>query len=238
MSSPDGDRYAVQRRLMIHKQLSARGIHDERVLQAMEDVPRHRFVLERNRDDAYGDGPLPIGHGQTISQPYMVAAMLQALGLKGDERVLEVGTGSGYQAALLGRLAREVFTIERIGPLVEGARRALDEIGADNVVVVEGDGSLGLPEHAPFDAIVVAAGMPRIHDSMKDQLADCGRLAAPVGDRDQQVLVLIRKEGDRLIETRTTPCIFVPLLGSGGWPVPPGDPHGSPKGDGPRRVFR
>ena len=236
MSVAEDDRTAVERRRMVKKQISGRGIRDPRVLEAMEAVPRHRFVAGRLRKDAYADGPLPIGHGQTISQPFMVATMTQALELQGGERVLEVGTGSGYQAAILGRLGGEVFSVERIEPLAERARRALVDVGARNVTVVVGDGSLGLAAHAPFDAILVAAGMPELHEGLQGQLVDGGRLAAPVGSREKQELVVVRKEGERIVESRSTPCIFVPLIGAGGWPEPSNGGQGSPRGGRSRRV--
>ncbi len=236
MSAAEDDRTARQRRRMVRKQLERRGIRDPRVLEAMQDVPRHRFVAERFRKDAYADGPLPIGHGQTISQPFMVAAMTQALELLGDERILEVGTGSGYQAAILGRLGREVFTVERIEPLAERARRALADLGVENVTVLVGDGSLGIAEHAPFDAILIAAGMPELHETLRGQLADGGRLAAPVGTREKQELILVRKEGERIVESRSTPCVFVPLIGAGGWPEPSNGDQSSPRGRPPNEI--
>jgi protein-L-isoaspartate(D-aspartate) O-methyltransferase len=217
MKEPSEERFAVLRRRMVEKQIRSRGIRDERLLQAMEKVPRHLFVGDAYRIDAYGDTPLPIGQGQTISQPYMVAAMTEILALRGDERVLEVGTGSGYQAAILGRLAREVYTVERIASLTLRARGVLEDLGADNVKVLERDGSLGLAEHAPYDAILVAAGVRRIPEALPAQLADGGRLAVPVGGPDRQVLVLLRREGETFRESRLTPCVFVPLIGEGGW---------------------
>jgi protein-L-isoaspartate(D-aspartate) O-methyltransferase len=211
------ERYTVLRHRMVQRQIRNRGVRDERLLGAMEDVPRHLFVGEAYRGDAYSDTPLPIGRGQTISQPYMVAAMTECLALQGSEVVLEVGTGSGYQAAILAKLARKVYTVERIPRLASRAREVLGQVGATNVVALEGDGSVGLAEHAPYDAILIAAGVRRIPEAILPQLADGGRLAVPVGGRDHQVLVLVRRSGDDFQESRLTPCVFVPLIGQGGW---------------------
>jgi len=199
------------------------GIRDERVLAAMERVPRHLFVPEHIRHLAYDDTPLPIGHGQTISQPYIVALMTQALELDGDEKVLEVGTGSGYQTAILCELAREVFSVERIPELAEGAKERLAELGYRNVRIRVGDGSLGWPEEAPFDRIIVTGALPKLPDPLWEQLADGGRLVAPIGGRFEQYLWLYVKEGGRPRRRALCPCSFVPIVGAAGWPERPRD---------------
>ncbi len=193
------------------------GIEDERVLSAMEKIPRHLFVPEHLRHLAYEDSPLPIGHGQTISQPYIVALMTQALELKGDEKVLEVGTGSGYQTAILCELSREVFSIERIPELAEGARRRLEELGYRNFHIRVGDGTLGWPEEAPFDRIIVTGGLPEVPRPLEEQLREGGRLVAPIGGRFDQDLCLFLKEKGRLRRRVLCPCTFVPIIGSHGW---------------------
>jgi protein-L-isoaspartate(D-aspartate) O-methyltransferase len=202
---------------MIDRQLRARDVADERVLEAMARVPRERFVPAELRARAYEDAALPIGHGQTISQPYMVARICEELGLRGSERVLDVGTGSGYQAAVLAELAREVHTIERIPELAEQARANLAAAGVENVTVHVGDGTLGLPEHAPFQAIAVAAAAPEPPPSLYDQLTVGGRLVVPVGCRSgQELLVVVRSpEGPAVL--RSVPCRFVPLVGEEGF---------------------
>ena len=203
---------------MIETQLVRRDITDARVLDAFRALPREAFVPDRMGELAYEDSPLPIGEGQTISQPYIVALTLQALQLRGDERVLEIGTGSGYAAALLGLLAKEVFTIERIASLAETARKHLAAAGIENVAVIEGDGSLGLPRHAPFDAIAVAAAGPRVPETLREQLAIGGRLVIPVGDDDGQHLVRVtRVAEDRWTEERLLRVTFVPLIGAEAW---------------------
>jgi protein-L-isoaspartate(D-aspartate) O-methyltransferase len=205
------------RHYMVQTQLRARGIRDERVLKAFMEIPRHKFVLPEDEDMAYEDHPLPIGFGQTISQPFMVATITEALMLRGDEKVLEVGAGSGYQAAILGKLCREVYAIERIPELAERAKRTLLELGYSNVHIVVGDGTLGLPEHAPYDAIVVSAGAPDIPPTLIEQLADKGRLVIPVGSPYSQILVRVIKDGVRLKHEKICPCVFVPLVGEYGW---------------------
>jgi protein-L-isoaspartate(D-aspartate) O-methyltransferase len=202
----------------IDEQLIARGITDARVLDAMRRVPREAFMPESARRDAYADRAQPIGAGQTISQPYMVAAMTEALRLTGAERVLDVGTGSGYQAAVLAGLAREVITIERVPELAETARARLARLGYANVIVVVGDGTLGVPAHAPFDGILVAAGAPRAPATLKAQLSgDGGRLVIPIGPAEQQWLTVIVRSGDVFAEAIGIGCVFVPLLGQEGW---------------------
>ncbi len=205
---------------MVEQQLRNRDVADERVLDAMERVPRHDFVPEGLRDRAYDDAALPIGSGQTISQPYMVARICEALSLHGGERVLDVGTGSGYQAAVLAELAGEVHTIERLPELAEAARRSLQEAGyGDRVHVHVGDGTLGLPEQAPFDAIAVAAAAPELPASLYDQLEPRGRLVVPVGKRHGQQLQLIVRSPEGPAVVRSVSCRFVPLLGEEGFAV-------------------
>jgi protein-L-isoaspartate(D-aspartate) O-methyltransferase len=203
---------------MVDDQLRRRDIVDQRVLDAMERVPRELFVPDGERRRAYDDAALPIGYGQTISQPYMVARICEVLGLRGDERVLDVGSGSGYQAAVLAELAGEVFTIERIPELAEQARANLAAAGYENVSVRVGDGTLGLPEHAPFDAIAVAAAAPGLPPQLYDQLEARGRLAVPVGGRGGQRLELIVRSPEGPAVVRSVPCRFVPLVGEGGFP--------------------
>jgi len=210
--------YSISRRRMVDEQLVARGIRDPRVLAAMRDIPRHLFVEEALRSQAYGDAPLPIGHRQTISQPYMVAVMTEALQLGGDERVLEIGTGSGYQAAVLAKLVRRVYSVERIPELARNARRVLDALGLINVNIKVTDGTYGWEEQAPFDAIMVTAGAPSVPESYTRQLAVGGRLVIPVGDRGEQSLMRItRQDEDRCTEERLLACRFVPLVGGQGW---------------------
>ncbi len=202
---------------MVERQLAERGIRDERVLAAMRRVPRHLFVPEAERAQAHEDSPLPIGQGQTISQPYIVAYMLQALHLSGDEKVLEIGTGSGYQAALLGELAKEVHTVERFADLAEQAKRVLTQLGYQNVHVHHADGSAGLPDHAPYDAIIVAAGAPIVPQPLLKQLAPGGRLLLPVGEPGHQVLQLWTRRGGEFDREDLVPVAFVPLVGAHGW---------------------
>jgi protein-L-isoaspartate(D-aspartate) O-methyltransferase len=202
---------------MVEEQLRARGIRDERVLAAMAKVPRERFIAGEDAGNAYGDYPLPIGEGQTISQPYIVAAMLEALEPRPEDRVLEVGTGTGYEAAILGELAAEVWTIERHSELAERARQILSELGYGNVHVVHGDGSVGLPQQAPFDKILVAAAAPGIPDALTEQLAEGGRFVIPVGTRLEQQVLLVRKLGGQTLVTAHDLCRFVPLVGEQGW---------------------
>ncbi len=200
------------RERMVAEQIAARGIHDERTLAALRKVPRHLFVPEAQRILAYGDHPLPIGHEQTISQPYIVAFMTEALGLTGGESVLEVGTGSGYQAAVVAEIAAHVYSVEIVEPLAVEAAERLRRLGYANVTVSAGDGYLGLPEHAPFDAILVTAAAPRIPEPLKGQLKDGGRLVIPVGDESQE-LVLVKRIGERFVESRILPVRFVPMTG-------------------------
>jgi len=213
-----GDADFAELRGRMAEDLRHMGISDPKVLAAMARVPRHRFVPEAQVAFAYADGPLPIGDGQTISQPYMVAAMTEALRLAGTERVLEVGTGSGYQCAVLAELAREVVTVERIAALSERAGAVLSDLGYDNVVRVVGDGTLGAPEHAPYDAIVVTAGGPEVPRPLLDQLAPGGRLVGPFGGREQQRLIRVRRTPQGRLEREVLgPCRFVDLVGAHGW---------------------
>lgn len=217
---PGGDnpnRFEAARRAMVDHQLRKRDIIDQRVLSAMATVPRHEFVVEELRDRAYEDSPLPIGNGQTISQPYIVAAMTSALRLNGTERVLEIGGGCGYQAAVLALLSKEVFTVELRADLATAAAERLQQLGFDNVHVHCGDGTLGLPELAPFDAILVAAAAPSMPPPLLAQLALGGRIVAPIGGTESQELQLVERH-DR--DYRMTPlegCRFVPLVGAHGW---------------------
>ena len=202
---------------MVDEQLRGRDIADERVLAAMERVPRELFVPPELRDRAYKDAALPIGSGQTISQPYMVARIVEELGLDGDEKVLDVGTGSGYQAAVLAQLGEQVHSIERIPELAEQARRNFEAAGVDNVAVHVGDGSRGLPQEAPFDAIAVAAAAPEFPQALYEQLKTGGRLVVPVGRRHGQRLEVIVRSPEGPAVLRSVPCRFVPLVGEEGF---------------------
>jgi protein-L-isoaspartate(D-aspartate) O-methyltransferase len=209
--------FATARNRMVDSQLVSRGIKDPTVLAVMRKIPRHRFVEEALISQAYGDHPLPIGEKQTISQPYIVALMTEALELKGTEHVLELGTGSGYQTAILAELAKKVYSIERMYSLSVKARRLLDELGYLNVVLKVGDGTLGWKEQAPFDAVMVTAGSPDVPQPLVDQLAVGGRLVIPVGDRYSQTLLKVvrAKEGIKKIDLGG--CRFVNLVGQHGW---------------------
>lgn len=209
---------AIARERMVADQLRARGITDPRVLTAMGRVPRHRFVEEALAARAYGDYPLPIGEKQTISQPYMVALMSQALELGGGERVLEVGTGSGYQTAILAELAAKVYSIERIRALADRARVILEELGYYNVLIRVGDGTLGWREEAPFDAVLVTAAAPEVPAPLVEQLKPGGRLVIPVGGMTAQVLKSLVKDADGAVrESELVGCVFVKLVGEQGW---------------------
>lgn len=219
------DPYPSARHRMVAEQLIERGITDPRVLQAMSEVPRHLFVPEEVRDQAYADGPLPIGENQTISQPFIVALMTQLLHLQGHETVLEIGTGSGYQAAILGSLARQVYSIERHEALAEQAARVLQELGYENLVVISGDGSRGLLAHGPYDGIIITAATPRVPKIILEQLADGGRLVLPAGgERGQMLERWTRRDarraggrGSRYKREKILPVAFVPLRGKLGW---------------------
>lgn len=215
----DGRDYAALRERMVARQIEDRGVDDPAVLAAMRAVPRELFVLGPYQQFAYDDTPLPIPANQTISQPYIVAFMIAALRLKPEDRVLEIGAGSGYAAAVLGRVAREVYTVERHFKLADYARARLAQLGYDNVWVRHGDGTLGWPEHAPYNGIIVAAGAPAVPESLRAQLAIGGRLVIPVGrSRHQQSLILIvRHDVDRFSEETLAPVAFVPLIGDEGW---------------------
>lgn len=213
------EQFAAQRRVMVEEQLRSRGIHDQRVLEAMERVPRHEFVAAEYESQAYEDHPIPIGNGQTVSQPYIVAAMLESLRISPGDVVLEVGTGSGYQTALLSHLAARVYSIERHPELAEEARCRVERLGYNNVMVFVGDGTQGLPEYAPFDAITVGAAAPRIPEPLLQQLRNGGRMILPVGTSDTQELWLVMKEDSGPKVTRMEPCRFVPLIGSEGFMV-------------------
>ncbi len=215
MSSPST--FEIYRERMVEEQLVARGIADQRVLDAMGTVPRHLFVEDAMQASAYSDFPLPIGSGQTISQPYIVALMTEALQLQGSERVLEIGTGSGYQAALLSRLCERVYTIERIDGLLGKARRVFDKLRYHNIVSRIDDGTSGWADQAPFDAIVVTAGGPKIPEPLLEQLADGGRLVIPVGNQGVQELQLVVKAGENMDVQTIEHVRFVDLIGTHGW---------------------
>ncbi|HET6571195.1 MAG TPA: protein-L-isoaspartate(D-aspartate) O-methyltransferase [Solirubrobacterales bacterium] len=202
---------------MVERQLRRRGIGDERVLAAMAEVPREEFVPPQARSRAYSDAALPIGAGQTISQPWIVAAICQALELRGEELVLEIGAGSGYSAAVLARLARRVIGIERHESLAGEARTALDRLGVDNVELLVGDGSRGLPERAPFEAIAVHATAPAPPRTLLGQLADGGRLVVPIAGESADMLTVFRRRGAELVREEIGPCRFVPLVGEEGF---------------------
>jgi protein-L-isoaspartate(D-aspartate) O-methyltransferase len=215
--APQADEYAAEREAMVTNQIELRGIRDPRVLAAMRAVPRHRFVSPHQADSAYHDAPLSIGMGQTISQPYIVALMSEMLELTGDERVLEIGTGSGYQAAILARLAAEVITVERFASLAQEARERLSELEVNNVRVEVGDGSLGWPDGAPYDAIIVTAASPEVPPPLQEQLAEGGRLVVPAGPRWTQQLIRVRRTRGRIKRETTIGVAFVPLIGEHGW---------------------
>ncbi|HEY7062152.1 MAG TPA: protein-L-isoaspartate(D-aspartate) O-methyltransferase [Chloroflexota bacterium] len=215
-------------------ELRREGVHDERVLAAIGEVRREEFVPPEHRANAYRNAPLPIGAGQTISQPLVVGLMTQALALQGTERVLEVGTGSGYQAAVLCRLAAQIVSVERFPELAERARAVLARIGCHNVEIHVSNGTLGWPEGAPYDAIIVTAGAPEVPQTLVEQLADGGRLVIPVGDRATQELVLVTRQGAATQTRRLGPVRFVPLVGEEGWPTDaPPDPDAPPSEPGP-----
>jgi protein-L-isoaspartate(D-aspartate) O-methyltransferase len=213
---PEG-RYARERDRMVDEHLASRGVSDPRVLAAMRQVPRHRFVQEALRVRAYGDHPLPIGEEQTISQPFIVGLMTSLLELSGREKVLEVGTGSGYQTAVLAELARRVCSIERLPRLAERARTILESLGYSNVWVRVGNGALGWPDEAPFDRIIVTAGGPAIPPPLVQQLADGGRMVLPVGASDNQVLTVVDNVGGEIRQRTHGECKFVKLVGKYAW---------------------
>ena len=210
--------YAGQRRKMVEEQLLERGIKDLALMEVMSRVPRHLFVDSSLQQRAYGDCPLPIGENQTISQPYIVASMTEALHLKGKERVLEIGTGSGYQTAILAEMASQVFTIERIRPIVQKTKVLLNSLRYENIVFKVFDGTYGWRDQSPFDAILISAATPSIPMALIEQLADKGRLVAPVGGRESQKLTVLSKVGSRLVSREKESCKFVPLIGKFAWP--------------------
>ena len=214
-SSTEGQ--AKLRERMVTEQLIARGIKDERVLAAMRKVPRHCFVPNESVENTYGDYPMSIGYGQTISQPYMVAVMTERLLLRGEERVLEIGTGTGYQSAVLAELAKEVFSIDRLSILAESARTLLEELEYKNIRIKSGDGTCGWPEFSPYDAIIVTAGTPSIPKPLVVQLREGGRMILPVGGNFSQVLTLVEKCKGKVKEVEFCGCVFVPLVGKYGW---------------------
>jgi len=213
----DEGRYARERERMVEEQLATRGVIDPRVLAVLRSVPRHRFVQEALRDRAYGDHPLPIGEEQTISQPFIVGLMSALLELTGQEKVLEVGTGSGYQTAVLAELARRVCSIERLPRLAERARGTLESLGYDNVWVRVGNGTLGWPDQAPFDRIIVTAGGPAVPPPLVQQLAEGGRMILPVGSADNQVLTIVENVGGEIRQRTQGECKFVKLVGKYAW---------------------
>ncbi|MEW6440693.1 MAG: protein-L-isoaspartate(D-aspartate) O-methyltransferase [bacterium] len=220
MSGENGDKareWARRRRSMVEHQLRSRGIRDERVLEAMSRVPRHRFVPEALQDYAYEDGPLGIGEGQTISQPYMVALMTECLDPQPQDHVLEIGTGSGYQTAVLAELVREVHSVERLAELADRASFLLSGLGYRNVWLQVGDGTLGVPERAPFQGILVTAGAPEVPAALLDQLAVDGRLVIPIGSPYHQTLYKVVREAAGHRREAVTGCVFVPLIGVQGW---------------------
>jgi protein-L-isoaspartate(D-aspartate) O-methyltransferase len=212
-----GDKFDLDRNQMVEEQLVYRGIRDHQVLTAMRKVPRHLFVPLNLRQSSYTDGPLAIGSGQTISQPYMVALMVELLALTGTEKVLELGTGSGYETAILAELCQSVVSIERMAALAQNAQKILAELGYTNVAIIVEDGTAGYAAQAPYQAIVVSAGAPSIPEALVEQLDEGGRLVIPVGDQYMQTLVVGIKKNGRLETQNNVNCTFVPLIGKAGW---------------------
>lgn len=202
---------------MVEEQIAARGVKDKRVIQAMLKIPRHHFVDEAMSESAYGDFPLPVGNGQTISQPYMVAIMTEKLELDEDSNVLEIGTGSGYQTAILAEICERVFTIERIGKLEKRARLKLEELGYSNIAFKIGDGTLGWSKFSPYDGILITAAAPKVPELLFSQLKESGRMVIPLGNSFSQVLTVVSKEDGERVEDRYFGCTFVPLIGREGW---------------------
>jgi protein-L-isoaspartate(D-aspartate) O-methyltransferase len=209
-----------ERKAMVERQITARGINDHRILKAMQEIPRHLFIPPPYDRAAYEDNPVPIGNGQTISQPYIVAVMTELLHPKETDNILEIGAGSGYQAAVLSRLVQRLTTIERIKTIAEMARRNLKSLGIDNVLVIEGDGTVGYPDNAPYNGIIITAATPDVPLPLIEQLADGGTLVAPVGDRDLQDLITIHKHAQSVTRTSHGGVRFVPLIGKHGWENP------------------
>jgi protein-L-isoaspartate(D-aspartate) O-methyltransferase len=217
MIAKESTKYERQREDMVKRQIEGRGINDPNVLAAMRKVPRHLFVSEALRDQAYGDFPLPIGEQQTISQPYIVAEMTQALQLTKDDRILEIGTGSGYQAAILAEIAYKVYTIERIHSLLIKTRRIFDQLHYHNIITRYGDGTVGWEDESPFDAIIVTAGAPKIPNALISQLTFGGRMVVPVGDQHTQELIKIFRDEKGIHRSNLGGCRFVKLVGENGW---------------------
>lgn len=217
MIAKESSKYERQREDMVKRQIEGRGISDPNVLSAMRKVPRHLFVSEALRDQSYGDFPLPIGEQQTISQPYIVAEMTQALQLTKDDRILEIGTGSGYQAAILAEIAYKVYTIERIHSLLIKTRRLFDQLHYHNIITRYGDGTVGWADESPFDAIIVTAGAPKIPNALISQLATGGRMVVPVGDQHTQELIKIYRDEKGIHRSNLGGCRFVKLVGENGW---------------------
>ena len=217
MSSPAAVDFNKLRAAMVMEQLIPRNISDKLILEAFRKVPRHEFIPQELRHSAYNDYPIPIGEGQTISQPYMVALMTESLGLQGTEKVLEIGTGSGYQAAILAELAREVYSVERFQSLAERAGETLDALGYKNIRIKTADGTLGWPDFAPYDRILVTAAAPAAPDSLIKQLNEKGRLVIPIGGRFSQSLTIIEKTNTGISSREVCGCVFVPLIGEEGW---------------------
>ena len=211
------NKWEILRKKMVEEQLKARGIRDRRVIKAFLKVPRHQFIPSELSEEAYNDYPLPIGEGQTISQPYMVALMTELLELKGDENVMEIGTGSGYQTAILAELSLKVFTIERIENLLLKAKETLDKLGYKNIMYKVDDGSKGWKEYSPYHGIIVTAASPDIPSPFLEQLRDGGRFVIPVGSRFSQELIRVKKVRERVTKENFGQCVFVPLLGEYGW---------------------
>jgi protein-L-isoaspartate(D-aspartate) O-methyltransferase len=211
--------YLQLRKDMITEQLIPRGIIEKRILEAFSSVPREEFVSDELKSLAYNDSPLPAGNNQTISQPYMVALMTQLILPKQNDKILEVGTGSGYQAAILARLAKRVYSVERFSDLADTARERFKMLNIDNIEVICGDGSLGLPAEAPFEGVVVTAAAPKVPKSLKSQLAEGGRLVIPVGQIHMQSMLKVTRQGNEFIEDYYENCVFVPLVGKEGWPA-------------------
>lgn len=209
--------FEKRRRSMVEEQIVARGVTDRKVIQAMLKVPRHYFVEEAMRESAYGDFPLPVGNGQTISQPYMVAVMTEKLELDKDSIILEIGTGSGYQTAILAEICERVFTIERIGKLEKRARLKLEGLGYKNIAFKIGDGTLGWSKFSPYDGILITAAAPKVPELLFSQLKEGGRMVIPLGNSFSQVLTVVRKEDGEKVEERYFGCTFVPLIGREGW---------------------
>ena len=209
--------YEILRKRMVEEQLIPRGIKDQKVLDAFYKIERHKFIPEDLRNSAYADFPVPIGEGQTISQPYIVALMTEYLGLTGKEKVMEIGTGSGYQTAILSELAGEIYSVERFEVLAGRAQTILNELGYKNIKVKAGDGTLGWEEAAPFDRIIITAASPKIPLPLIEQLADNGKLILPLGESFSQVLTLLEKKEGKLKSVDVCGCVFVPLVGKHGW---------------------